>query len=453
MAPAHGLVLPTLLLLAARAAALPYSASSPVVSLDPSNLKAKLKSGPALVEFYAPWCGHCKALTPEWEKAAKAMKGSITVAAVDADAHKELAQEYGIQGFPTIKFMYLEGDKVKATDYQGGRTAKDFIQYAFDKAKSLALKRIGEKAGGGGGSSGKGSKAGSAGPGAGADAAFYSGTDVVTLTESNFADQVVGSKDLWFVEFYAPWCGHCKNLKPTWIEAAAELKGKVKFGAVDCTVHQSVCGQYDVKGYPTIKWFGGSKSSPDDYQGGRDSGSITQFARNQWAQQAPPPEVRQLVDQSVWEQECVGGGAAGAPAKQLCFIAFLPDILDSKAAGRKAYLSTLKKLADKFKDRPFSYLWAQGGSQPELEANLEVGGFGYPAVVAFKPGDAKYSLARGAFELNHLVDFVEGIRKGREAVLAVKGSLADLRSTPAWDGKDAAVQVEDEFSLDDLNEL
>ncbi|GFH26319.1 uncharacterized protein HaLaN_24451 [Haematococcus lacustris] len=173
MVPAHGLVLPTLLLLAARAAALPYSASSPVVSLDPSNLKAKLKSGPALVEFYAPWCGHCKALTPEWEKAAKAMKGSVTVAAVDADAHKELAQEYGIQGFPTIKFMYLEGDKVKATDYQGGRTAKDFIQYAFDKAKSLALKRIGEKAGGGGGSSGKGSKAGSAGPGAGADAAFY----------------------------------------------------------------------------------------------------------------------------------------------------------------------------------------------------------------------------------------------------------------------------------------
>ncbi|GFH17264.1 uncharacterized protein HaLaN_13857 [Haematococcus lacustris] len=242
MVPAHGLVLPTLLLLAARAAALPYSASSPVVSLDPSNLKAKLKSGPALVEFYAPWCGHCKALTPEWEKAAKAMKGSITVAAVDADAHKELAQEYGIQG-----------DKVKATDYQGGRTAKDFIQYAFDKAKSLALKRIGEKAGGGSGSSGKGSKAGSAGPGAGADAAFYSGTDVVTLTESNFADQVVGSKDLWFVEFYAPWCGHCKNLKPTWIEAAAELKGKVKFGAVDCTVHQGVCGQYDVKGYPTIK--------------------------------------------------------------------------------------------------------------------------------------------------------------------------------------------------------
>jgi protein disulfide-isomerase A6 len=53
-----------------------------------------------------------------------------------------------VSGFPTIKFMYHDGTKVKAVDYKSGRTAKDIITFAMEKAKSLAFKRIGQKSGG-----------------------------------------------------------------------------------------------------------------------------------------------------------------------------------------------------------------------------------------------------------------------------------------------------------------
>lgn len=59
----------------------------------------------------------------------------ILVAAVDCDQHKDVAADYQIQGFPTIKLMYMDGDNLKKVDYQGGRSAKDMINYVMDKAK------------------------------------------------------------------------------------------------------------------------------------------------------------------------------------------------------------------------------------------------------------------------------------------------------------------------------
>lgn len=70
--------------------------------------------------------------------------------------------------------------------------------------------------------------------------------DVIELTDSNFQELVLDSNDMWLVEFFAPWCGHCQRLAPHWQEAATELKGKVKLGALDSTVHTVTSSKYGV---------------------------------------------------------------------------------------------------------------------------------------------------------------------------------------------------------------
>ncbi|GKV52218.1 hypothetical protein SLEP1_g58807 [Rubroshorea leprosula] len=398
-----------------------YGPSSPVHQLTPSNFKSKVlnSNGIVLVEFFAPWCGHCQALTPTWEKAANVLNGVATVAALDADAHQSLAQEYGIRGFPTIK-VFAPGKP--PVDYQGARDVKPIAEFALQQVKALLKDRLNGKA-------------------SGASSEKSESSASVELNSQNFDQLVIKSKDLWIVEFFAPWCGHCKRLAPEWKKAANNLKGKVKLGHVDCDSEKSLMSRFNVQGFPTILVFGADKDTPIPYEGARTASAIESFALEQLETNVAPAEVTELTGPDVMEEKC--GLAA------ICFVAFLPDILDSKAEGRNKYLQMLLAVAEKFKRSPYSYVWSAAGKQPDLENRVGVGGYGYPALVALNVKKGAYATLKSAFELEHLVEFVKEAGRGGKGNLPLDGNPVIVRTEP-WDGKDGQIIEEDEFSLEEL---
>jgi protein disulfide-isomerase A6 len=384
---------------------------SDVIDLNPTTFKSRVQDSDEvwLVEFYAPWCGHCKSLVPDYLKVAKALKGVVKVGAVNADEHRSLGSQFGVKGFPTIKLFGV--NKKQPSDHAGARTARALIDASLAEVKRLVNVRLDGKSGSSSSSSSSGG----------------SSKDVVELTDDNFARQVLKSQDVWLVEFYAPWCGHCQRLAPVWAEVATELKGKVKIGALDATVHNVIANEHSIKGFPTIKAFIGGQAQ--EYDGGRTKEDFVRFALEKLAENAKAPELVQLTSGDNVKQVC--------DDNQLCVISFLPHILDCDAKCRNTYLDTLKQISEQFKRNQWGYLWAEAVQQPQLEEALGVGGFGYPALAVLNTRKMKYSLLRGSFGFDGIKEFLRDLSYGKGSSFAIRGdSLPQINKIDAWDGKD-----------------
>ncbi|KAG2444788.1 hypothetical protein HXX76_001531 [Chlamydomonas incerta] len=113
-----------------------------VHDLTPDNFD-KIVNGAkhVLVEFYAPWCGHCKRMVPEYKRlgelvaADPKLKNRVVVAKVNADAHRSIGDKFDVRGFPTIKFFPAGKPATKDTvqDYNQARTATAFLDYLKEK--------------------------------------------------------------------------------------------------------------------------------------------------------------------------------------------------------------------------------------------------------------------------------------------------------------------------------
>jgi len=88
---------------------------------------------------------------------------------------------------------------------------------------------------------------------------LISAPNIVTLTESNFPEEVLKSAIPVLVDFWAEWCGPCKAVAPILDELASEYNGKIKIGKVDIDQCQNLAAEYGVRAIPTLLVFKGGQ--------------------------------------------------------------------------------------------------------------------------------------------------------------------------------------------------
>ena len=266
-------------------------AAEPPWSEDPSSESVRHIEGPndfekllrkekkpILTMFYAPWCGHCKRLKPEFAEAAAELRGEAVLAGMDVDT----PDAYGVRtalnitGFPTL--IYFKNGERKF-DFTGGRDKDGIIEW-------MRNPRSAEEAT----------------PPQDSEPAWSEvESDVVHLTTDTF-DLFITDNPSVLVMFYAPWCGHCKAMKPEYMEAASALKGNAVSGilaAVDATVETTLAERYGVKGFPSVKYFGGGQLRYE-YGYGRTKDDLVEFMMEP---KAPPPPEKDWteVESEVWK--------------------------------------------------------------------------------------------------------------------------------------------------------
>ncbi len=87
------------------------------------------------IKFYAPWCGHCKKMAPDWEKLAEELKDVKGLVIADFDATANEAENVDIRGFPTLKF-YGKDNKASPLDFEGNRELDGFKDYLKENSKA-----------------------------------------------------------------------------------------------------------------------------------------------------------------------------------------------------------------------------------------------------------------------------------------------------------------------------
>lgn len=167
---------------------------------------------------------------------------SVSISRIDCTQHRPICQDFEVKGYPTLLWI-VDGNKVEK--YSGSRSIEAFKKYIEERT---ATEKKDDKE----------------------EEATVQESGVLHLTGDSFTHGI--EKGVTIVKFYAPWCGHCKRMAPTWDDLATKFAGSsiVKIAKVDCTLgdNKDLCSEQEVDGFPTVFIYrNGAKV--EEYNGSR----------------------------------------------------------------------------------------------------------------------------------------------------------------------------------------
>jgi len=267
------------------------SAASAAKDVESSNYEALVKKHKTvLIDFWAPWCDHCKNLEPEFDAAADRLDEKGVVLAkmnIDNKGNRAVAQKVGVQGYPGL-IIFTDGKiNKRATAHISRIRDADFLTLFMSKVhadeefpkdpevddaqftKNTKKKKTKHK---------KNSPSPT-------PKAKASNDKVLQITSKSRFNKALNQNDIVLVMFFAPWCGHCKKMKPSFAEASTILaKEDVALAQVDATALKDLAKEHEVSSYPTLKiFFEGAFA--EEYEGGRSTDELVSYMRNYAASQ------------------------------------------------------------------------------------------------------------------------------------------------------------------------
>lgn len=259
------------------------------------------------IKFYSPYCHHCKAFAPAWDRLYRKLKDkyeNLHFASVNCVAQGDLCDKMDVGVYPTINLY----NATKLVKNMKGIQEEDYLEIFIDKeinrdpneaTESSAPVPVKPKFGGTrtasfptypASSEAVNSKyPDSVDPKLVEDPADLSlpnpsGASVL-LDHTDFTRRVTATRDGWFVQFYSPASKYTRNIQPAWDLMAFEAKGKLNIGQVNCQVETRLCKEAGITQFPTLKYFASSIQS--EYTGLRGVGDLLQFLKRAYETHHP----------------------------------------------------------------------------------------------------------------------------------------------------------------------
>jgi len=180
------------------------------------------------VDFFAPWCHHCRDVWPEYNLASKhydlPKDTEVHFGKINCEEHHEQCVEHHIRGYPQF-LLFHEGVRHQY-DFDL-RTAEEFVRFIKETLEPVEYEFTPES---------------------------YTKLIADPYNQADVPDED-SLEERWVVDFFAPWCSHCHVMSPKFREAAKALRGVVKFGKLNCELDSSYCLALGIRSYPTIWRF------------------------------------------------------------------------------------------------------------------------------------------------------------------------------------------------------